>query len=523
MANYKLPKTFNPAYSPTQKPTVPVEIDWSNDLTRNLYYSTLFHNSANIVDGTVYELGSTASLDRNTFNPTDGSSNSYLKIPDYDYVGAGVEGLSAVVDFEYSGQLNEQIIQQGNSQFNGNLNIYNGTSGTLTVKVTANLACTVSGVSAGDRVFLVVSATVRSGTTSGEGFITHAWVNGVYQTDSITNDLTFDAITDTAHIGNTHDGSKAYSRPIYQVSLYDRTLSYAEALALYQAPYSIYKPVIEPVYYTAGSGTASPTPNTYNHIATGGITTGGIASVNVERTVDSSGGITTGGAATTSLSPAGTNVYNHTSTGGITTGGTAVILVERSIASTGGITTGGVAEINSVHNYTSSGGITTGGTADAALVPAGTNVYSYTSTGGITTGGSANVIQLKNYTGSGQVDIGGSAVTEHSPVPLNTYNHTSTGGITTAGTADIVMLRDYLPSGGITVSGAADTSRTGEATLSTLAQQVEDLTALVNKLIEFHGLDPENPHTISRTSRTSNNVNVSITENGDGSVTLQAS
>lgn len=64
---------------------------------------------------------------------------------------------------------------------------------------------------------------------------------------------------------------------------------------------------------------------------------------------------------------------------------------------------------------------------------------------------------------------------------------------------------------------------TPPVTLADLQQQITDLTALVNTLIEYHGLDPSNPHTISRTSRTSTNVNQTITDNGDGSVTLQAS
>lgn len=174
---------------------------------------------------------------------------------------------------------------------------------------------------------------------------------------------------------------------IYQIFNDHRALSNDELLRYSEKPYQLLKPAIPNIVYL---NTATGGANTYNYTSTGGITTGGSASVSTEKDFTGSGGITTGGSATTELVSASTNIYNYTSTGGIVTGGSA--------------------DVSQLKNVVSSGGFTTGGSADTALVSAGTNIYNYTSTGGFTTGGSAEIIQLHNFLSTGGVLIGGSAV-----------------------------------------------------------------------------------------------------------------
>ena len=148
----------------------------------------------------------------------------------------------------------------------------------------------------------------------------------------------------------------------------------------------------------------------------------------VTYTATVSGGLTSGGTATVSRG------REIAALGGATTGGTAVVSRERSPQPSGGMASGGSATVSRGRSGAVSGGLAFGGSASSSFTPGGT--YTYTGTGGAILAGSA----ATSYE-SGAVDppvppgewipLGGSAV-RRSRVA---WVYVATGGMIFGGSA----------------------------------------------------------------------------------------
>lgn len=135
------------------------------------------------------------------------------------------------------------------------------------------------------------------------------------------------------------------------------------------------------------------------YIGTGGMVTGGLASVSRALVVDANGGLVTGGVGLISVSK------GYTATGGLVTGGAANVAISITPTVGGNVSIGGSAQISTLWNVIAQGGLI----IDGAAI---TNVsLTVTPTGGITTGGAANVTyQAAGYIGSGGLVTGGEAI-----------------------------------------------------------------------------------------------------------------
>ena len=181
--------------------------------------------------------------------------------------------------------------------------------------------------------------------------------------------------------------------------------------------------------------------------ATGGVTTGGAASASKSsgNSYIASGGITTGGAATLKRTQA------STASGGISTGGTGGLKLVKTVSGSGGVATSGAAALKRAFARFSSGGLVTGGTAALKLVK------TTTATGGITTGGSAGLKRTQATTATGGIVTGGAATASKTSPGQN--SHTASGGITTGGAATLKRTQTATGAGGVATGGAATLKR----------------------------------------------------------------
>lgn len=209
---------------------------------------------------------------------------------------------------------------------------------------------------------------------------------------------------------------------------------------------------VAPTYTGTGGmttgGTASVT-KTKGYTATGGLTSGGTAALVKVKDYTATGGMITGGAAFTTQA----GVFTYTGTGNLVSGGTADVTKSKDFTATGGATFGGAATVLQAQEYVGTGGMTTGGTAALVI----TKVY--TATGGLTTGGTADVTKTKNFTGTGGLVTGGAAATEYDS-GTTVFTYTGTGGMTTGGTADVTKTKAFTATGGLTTGGTADVTKT---------------------------------------------------------------
>lgn len=208
---------------------------------------------------------------------------------------------------------------------------------------------------------------------------------------------------------------------------------------------------------------------TYNYSATGGIATGGTATLKRTRASTASGGVSTGGASSLKL------VKTESGAGGVATGGVAALKRSFARSASGGLATGGTAPIRLVKTTTASGGITTGGTATLKRTQA------IAATGGITTGGAAGLKRTQATTATGGIVTGGAATASKSSPGQNSHTASggvatggaatlkrsfarlATGGLSTGGAAVLKRIRAYLASGGLTTGGAASVTLTAGA------------------------------------------------------------
>ena len=200
----------------------------------------------------------------------------------------------------------------------------------------------------------------------------------------------------------------------------------------------------------ATGGAASTSKSSGNsYIATGGITTGGAATLKRTQASTASGGISTGGTGGLKL------VKTVSGSGGIATGGAAALKRAFARFASGGLATGGTAPLKIVKTTTATGGIVTGGAATASKSSPGQN--SYTASGGVTTGGAATLKRTQTAVGAGGIATGGAATLKRS------FARLATGGLSTGGAAVLKRIRAYLASGGLTTGGAASVTLTAGA------------------------------------------------------------
>ena len=223
--------------------------------------------------------------------------------------------------------------------------------------------------------------------------------------------------------------------------------------------------------------------NSYSHAASGGMTTGGAATLKRTRAQQASGGLTTGGAATlkrtraqqasgglTTGGAAGASKSagnSYAASGGLTTGGAATLKLVKTAVATGGLTTGGTGAQKLSKSVSASGGLTAGGTAtlkrtsaqpvSGGLTTGGAGAQklskSVSASGGITTGGAATLKRTSAQPVSGGLTTGGAATASKSSPGSN--SHTASGGLTTGGVAGLKRTQKSTASGGLTTGGAA--------------------------------------------------------------------
>ncbi len=199
---------------------------------------------------------------------------------------------------------------------------------------------------------------------------------------------------------------------------------------------------------TGGAASASKSSGN-SYIASGGITTGGAAALKRTQASTANGGISTGGASGLKL------VKTVSGSGGIATGGAAALKRAFARSASGGLVTGGTAPLKLVKTTSATGGIVTGGAATASKSSPGQN--SHTASGGVATGGAATLKRTQTAVGAGGIATGGAATLKRS------FARLASGGLSTGGAAVLKRVRAYLASGGLATGGAAAVTLTAGA------------------------------------------------------------
>ena len=159
------------------------------------------------------------------------------------------------------------------------------------------------------------------------------------------------------------------------------------------------------------------------------------------------------------LASGGIQTFSHAASGGLTTGGTATLQRTRAIVASGGLTTGSAATLARTQVHTVSGGLTVGGTATAAK----TALFTHAAAGGLTTGGAATLARTQVHPISGGLTAGGVATLARTQVS------SVSGGLTAGGAATLARTQVHAVAGGLTASGTAPASYTSAGSFSYVA------------------------------------------------------
>ena len=266
MPIYELPKLYHPDFAdPRVKPQGPVEVDWSNSLTRDLWFVAPIIKGANVYDlistDFMVETGGTALevLPQGTRNPGTSDLGNFLTIT----AAKNPKGLLAVDDFtitfdqithdhtgiiaNYFGYGDFALPQSSSNaggsrwctQHNGNWHFW---------PVTGDWA---TGIAVEENIRQVVSFTKRANS-----IFLH--INGVQvATDTLTTLANMSGDINVS-IGSSHSGAtEQVEFDLFFGSIHGRGLSNAELKSYHANLCQILKPQIPASYFVSGVAAAS--------------------------------------------------------------------------------------------------------------------------------------------------------------------------------------------------------------------------------------------------------------------------
>lgn len=274
MSNLVLPRQFNPHFkTPRKKPVGPVEIDWSNPLSRGLM---LF--SVPITSGLgVYDAVKNRVYTDSTFNISQTSFET-----EFDHLGQYIlmKGTGSAHHLELTeaqDNLNEgyrtvltgaiytnaakdhTVLHHGTLVgSNEHILIWADTSGGV-LRPGINSGASHFGTSGS----IPVNEFVVWGTgyivTSGAAAAQH-WVNGE-KSGSLGPDIgdTRFAAVQALNFGNQSGSGRMHEGSLYFYAMWDRELSEAEHLSFSKDPYQLLKPITPSVYFVSAGGPATIT------------------------------------------------------------------------------------------------------------------------------------------------------------------------------------------------------------------------------------------------------------------------
>lgn len=220
----------------------------------------------------------------------------------------------------------------------------------------------------------------------------------------------------------------------------------------------------------SAGGSASVARTVAAPAATGGLQSTGAASIARTRAVAASGGMSGSGAASVARS------FGVTPSGGFSSSGAATIARTRAMTSVGGLLAAGIAAIAVTVTPSSTGGLSASGHAAvanvAAIAPAGglasgggaslqyARTFTHVAAGGLSSSGAATIARVRSVAGAGGLSASGTANVVSSATLL------ASGGLSSSGSASIARTRVALGVGGLSSSGAAGLARTFAAAAS---------------------------------------------------------
>lgn len=424
MSTYrKLPKNYSPGALKgfKEKPTVPVEIDWSNPLTEGLRFFQIYQGVQDNVDLVTGQYMDSVAIDygrdlhSSFFQSPTQSGSHFMATPAFDTTDWS--GVTCVCSFVNSQAFQGIMASVDSGGFSGNwLMSQNGSI--IQWRAGSSVTLSVSSQVGGSNALIFAAGTWDKSTLS-----MYMSSNGgdliLNTTGSVTDD--FVGVAAENFIGHyTRSGGRSHTEPIYYSIIFDKELTAVQIEDLRKNPYQLLKAKGSPGFFTPEAAVVIDVP-------TGAYTFTGLApTISVPVEID----VPTGSYTYTGLAP----LVNLTVT-----------------VPTGAYTYSGLAPQVNLSINVPSGAYTYSGLAP--IVIEGGNVTVDVPVGAYTYSGLAPQVNLSvnipsgAYTYSGLVPIvviGGNVTVD---VPVGSYTY--------AGLAPQVNLSVNIPTGSYTYSGLA--------------------------------------------------------------------